>query len=114
MISITLTETEKGKGPPLEFVGFPNCVKKELGIFSSTEKNAPLHHVWSGSSYLGRRKIQLEFDKHFHKPELSELQVVGSGQPHSPPSPLTTRSASLDSLDSLTSEEEELNAQVYV
>lgn len=31
-ISITLTETEKGKGPPLEFVGIPNIVKKELGL----------------------------------------------------------------------------------
>ena len=31
LISITLTETEKGKGPPLEFVGIPNIVKKELG-----------------------------------------------------------------------------------
>ena len=32
-ISITLTETEKGKGPPLEFVGIPNIVNKELGLW---------------------------------------------------------------------------------
>ena len=90
-ISITLTETEKGKGPPLEFVGIPNVVKKELGLLyfsmlgmvlfevvklgilsssssSSIERNAPLHHTWSGSSYLAKRKMELEFDKHFHRP----------------------------------------------
>ena len=44
---------------------------------------------------------------------MSELQVVGSGKPQSPAS-LTTRSASLDSLDSETSEDEELNMEVYV
>lgn len=110
-LNITLTETEKGKGPPLEFVGIPNIVKKELGMLSSSEKNAPLHHTWRGSSYLAKRKTDLEFDKHFHKPEMSELQVVGSGKPQSPVS-LATRSASLDSLDSSASEDEEPNAQV--
>ena len=44
---------------------------------------------------------------------MSELQVVGSGKPQSPVS-LATRSASLDSLDSSASEDEEPNAQVYV
>lgn len=44
---------------------------------------------------------------------MSELQVVGTGKPQSPTS-LTTRSASLDSLDSLSSEDEDSNTQVYV
>ena len=44
---------------------------------------------------------------------MSKLQIVGSGKPQSPVS-LATRSASLDSLDSSTSEDEEPNAQVYV
>ncbi|XP_065910195.1 MYCBP-associated protein-like isoform X3 [Dysidea avara] len=104
-LNITLTRTEKGLESPLEFVGLPNVVKRELGITSSVEKNAPLHHTWSGSSYLARRKKELQFNRHYYKPEMSELQVVGNAHPQSPPS-TATRSASLDSLDSLSSEEE--------
>ena len=33
LISITLTRTEKGLESPLEFVGLPNVVKRELGGF---------------------------------------------------------------------------------
>jgi len=57
--SMTLTETEQGRGKALEFVGVPNVSRQEMGRAKETRqvKGPP---NWHNSQYLAKRRSDLK------------------------------------------------------
>ena len=71
-ISVTLSKTEKGFAPPVEHIGQPAHVQKEMGMtWSETSRMANVHYPWLKSGYLQERKKQLQ-------------KVINELDPHSP------------------------------
>ena len=58
--SMTLTQTEKGLPPEMEFVGIPSIIHSEKGTESinveDKQGNAPLQATWHDSEYLSHRR----------------------------------------------------------
>ncbi|XP_071490212.1 MYCBP-associated protein-like [Diadema antillarum] len=81
---MTLTQTERGYPPPPEHIGHPKMVKKEMGNAWGPGRASPVHYPWHRSQYLKERKRQLQHvmdDLDPFKPDLENLQVIGSNKP---------------------------------
>eukprot|EP01137_Pigoraptor_chileana_P013405 Opistho-2@4664 len=72
----TLTRTERGEPPELEWLGKPGVVHFELGM----EPSSSTSHPWKDSKYLSQRKRQLRKiveSLNPLQPDLRGLEVVG-------------------------------------
>ncbi|XP_041838293.1 MYCBP-associated protein isoform X2 [Melanotaenia boesemani] len=81
-ITATLTQTELGRQKPVTHVGQPSSIRKELGI--SAETIRPASRTWDKSAYLHHqyhelREVLQKMD--IRKPDISGLEVIGSGKP---------------------------------
>nr|XP_055060048.1 MYCBP-associated protein isoform X1 [Misgurnus anguillicaudatus]XP_055060049.1 MYCBP-associated protein isoform X1 [Misgurnus anguillicaudatus] len=79
-ITATLTETERGKPPPLTRIGHPHATRLESGNFLCDDVNSS----WDRSLYLQQRRLELrdaQRDISFSPPDIDGLEVVGSGLP---------------------------------
>ncbi|XP_058468536.1 MYCBP-associated protein-like [Solea solea] len=79
-ITATLTQTQQGRWKPVTYIGQPSSICRE----SSAETSRSASCTWNQSSYL-QHQYQLlgEFlqDMTIQKPDLSVLEVIGSGKP---------------------------------
>ncbi|KAM4750149.1 MYCBP-associated protein [Anableps anableps] len=82
-ISATLTQTERGLKKPITRVGHPDSIQKEMGIITAgTER--PFSRAWGQSAYLHLKSQELGDilqDMEFKKPDISKLEVIGTGKP---------------------------------
>ncbi|KAL5516236.1 hypothetical protein EMCRGX_G001519 [Ephydatia muelleri] len=102
-IRSTLTQSEKGLPPELEFVGTPSFVQREKGLASTTGQCAPLYHAWRQSAYLAERRGHIQStlqNMTVFNPDMQGLEVIGR-------SPWRKQRQRADSLDSSGDGEEE-------
>ncbi|XP_022092227.1 MYCBP-associated protein-like [Acanthaster planci] len=85
-IHMTLTETERGYPPPIEHIGQPTAVKKEIGAqLDSSRPGTSINYPWHQSKYLKDRRQQLDnvmLNLDPHTPDLSKLQIIGRNNPY--------------------------------
>ncbi|XP_028310735.1 MYCBP-associated protein [Gouania willdenowi] len=84
-ITSTLTQTEQGRREPVTYVGQPNSIRQETGPFC-TETLQPESRAQHQSSYLQQqfeRAEELLQEMDTKRPDLSELEVIGSAKPSS-------------------------------
>ncbi|KAM6939512.1 MYCBP-associated protein [Xenentodon cancila] len=84
-ITATLTQTELGKQKPIMRVGQPNSIRQQLGLISAETSKNPAS--WDQSVYLQHQCQELKDilqDMDIRKPDISALEVVGSGKPFIP------------------------------
>ncbi len=57
---MTLTQTERGYAPPVEYIGKPDRTRMNMGTdWYETRRMAHIHYPWLKSQYLNQRKEQL-------------------------------------------------------
>ncbi|XP_033115516.1 MYCBP-associated protein-like isoform X2 [Anneissia japonica] len=80
-IHMTLTQTERGYPPPVEHIGHPDTVQKEMGVqLEGVRSSTPVNYPWKKSTYFKDwknklRDVMIDLDE--FKPDIDNLQVIG-------------------------------------
>ncbi|XP_029291558.1 MYCBP-associated protein isoform X2 [Cottoperca gobio] len=82
-IAATLTQTEQGRREPVTHIGLPRIIRQESGMICA-ETLRPASQTWDQSRYLQHQCHtlgELLQDMDVKKPEITGLEVIGSGKP---------------------------------
>ncbi|XP_068448664.1 MYCBP-associated protein isoform X2 [Clinocottus analis] len=82
-IIATLTQAEQGRQEPVTHVAQPSSIRQESGLISAKTLR-PASRTWDQSAYLQRQCQELGEvlqDMDMKKPEINELEVIGSSKP---------------------------------